>query len=335
MFRINKKIIHKASVKITDIFFHPERKKIQAFVFCVLGATLLWFVNALSKERIEVINYPIEFIYNHKKYTSLQEFPKDIPLNIKGSGWQIMKKALRIRVTPIKYEIKDPLNNPNYILGSTLRADVAKILDDVRLEGILVDTIFIALDQRLNRTFRLALDSSSISLKEGYRLIEPIEIYPDKIALNGPKKVLNELPDPLLVKIKARQINKKITEQAQLEIQHDYAHLVSRDTENIQVMINPTQFITQKKSLIIDIANFPKNSPYSLHRDHRITEISYAFPKKDIGKIRLSDFRIFADFESFRPTDTTVSLVLKSKPAFIKHQDIIFKPRVKLDYEKK
>lgn len=335
MFRINKKIIRKASVKITDIFFHPERKKIQAFVFCVLGATLLWFVNALSKERIEVINYPIHFVYDQKKYTTLKDFPKDIPLSIKGSGWQIMKKVLRIRVTPIRCELKNPLNNPNYILGNNLRANITKILDDVTLEGILVDTIFIAIDQRHNRTFRLAIDSSSISLKEGYRLLDPIVIYPDKVALSGPRKVLNELPDPLSLKIKTRQIGNQITERVKLNIQHQFAELISKDTESIHITISPTLFVTKKTNLIIDIANFPQNSPYSLQRDRRITEIIYSFPEKEINNIRPSDFSIFADFESLRTTDTTVSLVLKNKPDLIKNQDIYFKSRVKLDYDKK
>lgn len=335
MFKLNKKLFFSLSSGVTNLFFHPEKKKIQTFLYCTLGATMLWFLNALSKERTEIINHPVHFVYHHKKFIAVKPFPKEIPISVKGSGWQIMKKVLRIRVKPIRYEIKDPLNSPNFILGSSLKVYVTNVMDGLKLEEILVDTIFMNLDQRIDRTFRIRVDSNSLSLKEGFRVIDPISVYPDKVALNGPRKVLSALPDPLPIEISDRRIDKPFRKKIPLVIKHKHAGLILKDTEKISVSFSPTLFVTKSANLIIDVANFPQGTSYSLHRDHRITEITYTFAQKDLGKVRLSDFRIFADFRTFRVTDTTVALILKHKPAFVRNQDISFRPRVKLDYDGK
>ncbi len=329
----NTRRFRKTTNRFTYILLHLNRKDVQVFLICMGGATLLWFVNALTKDRSEIISYPIEFIYDRKQYVEVKPLPSTIRLAVKGTGWQVLRKILRIRVKPIQYVLENPAQPvKRYILASQLRRNVSALLKEVRLEDILNDTIPIVMDKKISRLLEIELDSINIPLAKGYRINNPITINPKKITFTGPEKMVMALPSPFYLGVEGLVIDNNFEKMIRVNIPTDTHQLIQKNAQEVLVKFGVEAFLQKKHTTIVEVKNFPNKSKFFLKNEHRLLEINYSFAKEDIGKIRLQDFKITADFETFNPRDSSVALTLTAKPELIAEKDIKFKRRIKLDY---
>lgn len=337
MIKKNQGIKRKAITNLSHPLFNLKKKDLKIFMVCVLAATMLWFFNALNRERTEVIAYPIHFKYDKKHYVEVSPLPSKIYLSVKGSGWQIMKKVLRIGVTPIVYELHNPINrNRPYLVASQLRRTINNRVQDVRVEDILTDTISVVMDKYYERDLEVCIDSSAIALKKNHRITSKIHINPTTVKLTGPEKSLRQLSNPFMLSIGNKTISADVAQEVPLHLNITHENIIHKSAKEIEVAFQVTPFIEQKTQLIVNLVNFPTKPRFKLHHKHQKITVTYLFKKEDIGKIRLADFKIVADFKSFRKKDSTVALSLQQKPSFIQKKDIhIHTKRVKLDDEKK
>jgi hypothetical protein len=329
----NTRRTRKTTNRFAYILLHLSRKDVQIFLICVGGATLLWFVNALTKDRSEVISYPIEFIYDRKQYVEVKPLPSTIRIAIKGTGWQILRKILRIRVKPVQYVLENPAQPiKRYILASQLRRNVTESLKEVRLEDILNDTIPIVMDKKASRVIEIELDSINIPLAKGYRINNSITINPKKITFTGPEKMVRALPSPFYLGVEGLVIDDNFEKMIRINIPSDTHKLIQKNTNEVLVKFDIEAFSQQKYTTIVQLKNFPATSKFFLKNEHRLLEVNYSFAKENTSKIRLQDFKIMADFDTFNPRDSSVALTLAGKPQLIAERDIKFKRRIKLDY---
>jgi hypothetical protein len=309
------------------------------YLYCLLGAVMLWFFHALSKPQHQIIEYPIKFEYDDAQYIPIHSLPRTIKIRIKGSGWHVLLKQLGLNTPPIKYVIMQPIHRAKpYILTSILKDNLVKHLGDVTLDEIITQRIPIVMDRKTTRLILLTLNPKHIALAPNHRIVSPILIQPERIAITGPQNLVNQLKNPYLLQLgepdAGNNIRDDFDKKIKIRFHEDQGQFIQPEVSKVKINFKVAEFTTQKAKHIIDLVNFPKKSRFTLHADHRKTEITYTFRKEDIGKVRLSDFKIIADFKSFDSSDSTISLTLRSKPQNVKLEDIHFKPKVKLDYDK-
>ncbi len=307
----------------------------QVFLYCLAGATLLWFLNALYQDLSRDVSFPISFQYNTKKYISLRPLPSRVLLRVRGTGWNILKKYMEfgLNPNPIEYPLDNPLN-VSYITASQLRPYInSEDLDELELENVLIDTIHIAMDHRQNRIVSIAVDSSRIPLAKNYRITSPIHLSPNKVALTGPQKIIEKLPDPIYIKLNTDQLAENYRARIPIRVPVDKPRLITKDEQLVSVNFDVAEYSMRKTNVVINLVNFPRDSNFYLNRNHRKTEVRFVIKKEDILRTRISDFRIVADYRTFRASDSTVALILKNKPRYVKAEDIHMRKRVKLDYE--
>jgi hypothetical protein len=88
----------------------PSKTDYKAIVICLLAAIIFWIMNALNKEGYsEKISFPLQFSYNDSLYIPTQPLPEKISVNVSGNGWNLLRKAFALDITPIKYSISKPL----------------------------------------------------------------------------------------------------------------------------------------------------------------------------------------------------------------------------------
>jgi hypothetical protein len=329
----NTRRLRKTTNRLTYLLWHLNRKDVQVFLVCLVGATGLWFINALTKDRSEVISYPIEFIYDREQYVELKPLPSTIRIGVKGSGWQILRKIFRVRVKPVQY-VLDNQTQPlkRYLLAAQLRRDVASMLKEVRLEEILNDTIPIVMDKKASRVIEIALDSTNIPLAKGYRVRQNIQIEPKKITFTGPEKMIQALPSPFYLAVQGLVIADDFEKMLRIVIPADTHSLIKKNFDEVLVKFAVETFSQQKHTTIVQLKNFPPQSKFFLKNEHRLLEINYSFAKENTSKIRLQDFKVVADFATFSPQDSSVALTLAGKPEWVAEENIQFKRRIKLDY---
>lgn len=311
-------------------------KDLRAFLFCAGIAILLWLFNALGKERTENIDYPIEFEYDQKNYIALKPLPTYISFSVTGNGWQILRKYLGLSLDPVRYEIERPVNrNRPYILGNQLRRNIIKVLQGARLGEVITDTVAIEMDYLRERTIDFQVDSLKVPLAEGYRIVSPITVTPRFAVSRGPESQIKELPIPYFIKLNRGNINQSFSELIDIELNPERFGLVKLDVQSTRVSFEVARYITRTKKMIIDKENFSQDSKFYLARNQRQVKVSFSFPESKGGQIRLTDFKIVADFETFNPKDSTVALEVRRKPSAVESKDIKLPKRVKLSIRDK
>jgi hypothetical protein len=116
--------------------------KVITFISCLLLATALWFMNALSKNYDE----PLKF------YVSYENLPKDkypssytVQVKVNASGYRIMAYKLGINDPNIKLDASQFRHNSYYAF--TAQKHIEKLQeqlgDAVQITGVLPDTLFL------------------------------------------------------------------------------------------------------------------------------------------------------------------------------------------------
>ncbi|TAE71434.1 MAG: hypothetical protein EAZ85_10855 [Bacteroidetes bacterium] len=211
----------------------PERTG--TFLACVLIATLLWIYQNLGQIRTYPIDYPIEFVFDKTNYVSLKSLPKTIKLEVKGSGWQILRKIWGIQTQKIKYNLVFPI--PTYLLNENLRKQASLVVKDVELLDVLTDSLRLDIDKKVKQIIEIKVDSSALDIKKGYEIASPIQIKPKIIAFEGAEKLMKFLSSPYYIKINKKNISESIYENVELKIPQDTNNSIKKDENFIKINI--------------------------------------------------------------------------------------------------
>lgn len=178
----------------------------KAIFICVLAAIIFWIMNALNKEGYsQKISFPLQFSYNDSLYIPTQPLPEKILVNVSGNGWNLLRKAFALDITPINYSISKPLKTRLLNTGS-LTDSLSEYIKDVKINYVVADRFELEFDRKISKDFTVKIDSSNISLKDHYVITSLINVNPRKITLTGPESVLEEMGSMILVKIPTKRL---------------------------------------------------------------------------------------------------------------------------------
>ena len=319
--------------RLAYLLLRIKKQNLQVFLYCFIGATLLWVMNYLNKERAEVISYPIEFVYDRTKYIEIKKLPNTIKLSVKGTGWQILRKMFRVKSKPIRYNIPYPTHpTRSFLLLSQIQKDIADALKDVKVEEIIHDTVHIKMDKKYTRIIEILVDSVTAPLAKNHRITSSIQIKPNLIVFSGPEKMVRTLPSPLILELGSLVIDENFEKNIPINLPLDTNQLIKKNRESVKISFSVSPYLTQSEKVMINLKNFPAKSSFYLSPNRRQIEISYIVDKQDAEKINPQDFKLVADYETFNPRDSSIAIQLATKPKVIKEEDIRFKRRIKLDY---
>lgn len=311
---------------INYLLSHLDTQNLKIFGFCIVIASFLWVFNFLRKERREVVYYPIKFEFNKEKYIPLKPLPTEIPLSVKGSGWQILRKIFRLRIQPISvsvspvYQMKRP-----FLLKDDFATETEKVLKNVRLERIQVDTLPFDMDYRYKRVLKLTVDSLRLNLPKDYRIVSPIKIYPELVAVVGPKKMLKALPNPYLLDMSKVKIKGVLfRENLRVEIQGVPAHLLQQDEKKASISFEMARFVYKNITTEIVIENGAKKRTFPIN-------VQYAIRATDVDKVQATDFILEADWADYHKRNGTVAIKVKKHPSQVLKDDIFFIKRLKIE----
>jgi hypothetical protein len=279
---------------------------------CLMAATTFWFLNALNKDYSTRLSYPIEFEYDDSTYMSVTPLPKKVRLNVSGYGWNLLKKTLQVNIVPLSYRISSPLQ-ARYITGTNLLPFITEQIRDIRINYIVEDTIFFDFDRIATKKVALQVDSLAINLAEGYRLTSPIVLSPAYINFKGPSSLLKALPDSIFVNIPLKGIDENFQEE--IPVNYVQSSLIEPDNTKVKVNFDVASFRKETQLVPVIPVNFPKKD--SLVLANPVLEVSYWLKKEETKPVRPEDFRIIADYTRLNQTDSTITILLEHKPAFI------------------
>ena len=170
------------------------------FFYCFIAGFLIWFFNELNNRSNVSMYYPINFKYDIKEeHIEVLSPPDAIQISINGTGWNLLRNILKINIQAIEYNINNPLKT-KFILSNSLLPSVSQSLENVNLNYIVTDSIFLNIENTMGKELDVLIDSSSISIADGFERVSDFTLSHNKIYIEGPQSIINSLPNTYLLK---------------------------------------------------------------------------------------------------------------------------------------
>ena len=312
-----------------DWFFKPfkrEGKSVwRVFTLCFITAAVFWVFNSLNKTYTTEIDYPISISYDKENYIPVSDLPKKARLEVNGFGWDLLKWSFQFGLEPMIIQPDD------YNFGSIsmlqFKSEIGESLGQVKLNKILSDSLDVNFDSKISKKLALRIDTSSFSIKDGFILRDSMKVKPDSITLTGPKSILDNFKNKILVKVSdnKRVLDSDLNDEVDLEFKSN--PLVNLDRQEVEIFIGIEKI--QKETFVLEIEklNFPDDS-VSIVPQQMSLEVQYQ--KSKIQSISKDSLRASADFQAMNLKDSLIPLKITGLPEGI-YQLLLFQDSVQLN----
>ncbi len=234
--------------------FQFNRTNWKAVALCVLAAVIFWIFNAFNKNYTTNIRFPLRFDYNQERYVPVGALPHQISINVSGNGWDLFRKSVGVRLPDLTIPLDRPLE-VRKIVGSTLPPLFINQVDGLQINYILADTLRLQIDEKDSHRFKLYLDLSKVSFREGFGRISKISIVPDTITLEGPKSLLHQFSDSLMISLPQTILDKAFREELEIVIPHSES--LSRNPPVVTVMFEVGALEIIEANVKVSLINIP------------------------------------------------------------------------------
>lgn len=310
-------------------FFPSNKDKLKVVTLCVLAATTFWFFSALNKsDYTTLVEYPVTFVYPEDSTYVLEALPQHVLVEVRGGGWNLLRKTLLLDTPPVEIELEDPINT-RYVTGQSLSQQITEQLGEVQLDNVVTDTLFFRIDRAAEKEMYVALDSSSIRLEDSYQITSSISLSVGRATVIGPQTILKDLNDTLYITLPEQDISENYRQDISLE--YSSSNLVSILPEAVEVSFEVAPFDMVSRSVEVTGQNFPEDSSLQILPNR--VNVSFWIQDRYIDLIQDYDFEVVVNLRSLNLEDSTITPVLESYPKFAR--DITISPRkVRVQYAK-
>lgn len=285
----------------------------KAISLCLLAASTFWFFNAMNDDHTADISYPIEFIYDQEKYVPVEELPEKVRLNASGYGWNLLRKTLKLNRTPVTVDLQE-LNSTKFVTAGELLPILKTQLDDIRVNYVLQDTLYLTFDKVITREFPVRIDTSGLNLAEDHRVTSKISVEPKTVKVTGPSSYVKGLSkDSFYVKVPEETIDSDFNEE--IEAEFNLAPLARVEPDEVTVSFKVERFEQEALEVEALLKNFPPDS--SVMPETKKIEVVFLVKEQDIPQLRQNTPEVILDLKRIQ-SDSTIKPVLRRKPGFVK-----------------
>jgi hypothetical protein len=306
--------------EISD-YFQVEKlrndKRIVVFTICLLIATVLWFLNALSKDYSTEIAYPVKFINPPRNQFVSGEMPSKLELKVEAHGFILFRHKLSLSFSPLVLNISDITKDLTSVSG-TYTIQTSNLINrisnqmskEITIEGIQPQYFSITLDSMATKSV-LVSPSVQLNFKPQYKIKDKIGVYPERISIMGPAALL----DTLNVLFTETRVFEKL--EADIERIVSVEHPANTEITPGKVTLKiPVEKSTEKE---LKIPVHIKNKPDGLTIKFFPSEIKITFliGLSEFGKISSSQFTAVIDYNNINSETTSIKVNIENKPANI------------------
>jgi hypothetical protein len=290
--------------------FRFDRTNWKAVALCLVAATVFWFFNALNKEHTATISYPIEFQYDQAKFIPVKSLPSKVGLNLTGSGWDLLRKSLGFKVTPLQFSLEKPAETKK-IPPATVLPLAAVQLGQIKVNHVASDTLLISIEPKSTRNIKLAINPGHLRFELGYGISGPLTISPDSVMIEGPLSLIQEFPDSLVLAFPPGRISQDVKTEVDLSAPND-ALMIKPLTATVQFEVSELEDITRSVKVIILPA-----APYRYQSSADSLTVKLRLPGKLKGSLTNAfGFVAVVDLRALDPGVSKVAPSIKGIPDF-------------------
>ncbi len=304
--------IRKISLALAQYLAPLRRANWKVILLCVTTAATFWFFRALNKIYTTRISYPVELIYNRDSLIALKDPPEEIPINVTGGGWQLLKKTISVDVEPVLIKPDNPVQT-HFFTAANLLPIFSSQLKDLNINYIATDTIYFKIEPFKKRKLCIKLDSSNIHLKENFFITSNLFLEPDSVTFRGPVSLVDKLPEIFKVALSDKNIDSRYDEELSLDLFS--SSMIKKTPEVIHIKFDVEEYIDQTAKLNIEQVNFPYDSTAFILNS--TVDATFKLQRSFRNKLKPDDFLLFADLNNMHAADSTITIEVMDQPDYI------------------
>jgi hypothetical protein len=303
---------------------------LKVVVLCILAATTFWILNALNKDNYNtIVDYPIQWEFDRENFIPVKPLPTSIQIQISGNGWDLLRKYFNLNEPAFSIILAEP-SSKKYILTSELKRPLGEFITPTQLQGLLEDSIHFQIDQIVNKSLSLVLDTTGYSLAKNIEIDGEVSFNPKKITLKGPSSVLESFDGKFPVILNESKIDSRFSKKIPLELDKKLEELIQITQTETEVNFEVIRFLEGNKRLKVKKINFPRT--VSLENEELTPMITYLVDERKVGELKDMEFEAILNYVNRNREDSTITISLNPKPSYLK--DLKIEPsQVKLKYE--
>lgn len=287
-------------------------KRVVVFSVCLLIATTLWFLNALSKEYTTTLAYPVKFIEAPAGRFIANKLPTKLELNVDAHGFTLLRHKFSLSLTPIILNISSLIKNveesPNgYRINSNKLSRLVsnQISNEITLKGIQPEVFFIKLDSLKTKTVSVK-PNIDLAFSPQYHLKEQVILSPSKVEITGPAAILDTIFS-LTTESKTFE-ELESTVNTTLKIIHPEKTMLKTQFANLKI---PVEKFTEKEMTIpIRIINKPENVKMKLFPSE--IKLTVLVGLSEFENINASAFDVFVDYSNIKAETKDLKVIVNS-----------------------
>lgn len=292
-------------------------KRIAVFSICLLIATSLWFLNALSKNYNTTVSYPIKFVNPPKNQFLANQPPNKFEFNVEAYGFTLLRHKLSLSFSPIVLNLSNitkdlESNQGEFTIYSKnlIRKISDQVSSEISITDIQPEVFKIVLDSLRTKTVPVRINLST-SFKPQFNLKYPVSAVPNMIKITGPSAVLDTI---FAINTRHKEFH-KLDASFEKTVELEFPEQISISPEKVNLKIDVERFTEKELKIPIKVLNKPENVSIKLFPSE--TKILFTIGLSEFDKIKPADFNAYVDYNSIESGIDNLTVKIDKNPGFI------------------
>lgn len=287
-----------------DPFFGEERSYWRAVTACFLVASTFWLLNALNKTYTTRITYPLTWRYDESRFIPVQPLPTEVPVNVTGRGWKLLRRQLLLDVKPAELTLSTPAAT-RYLTARALRPALQQAMEGLQYNYLLSDTLWVELDQLVSRRLPLGLSPAT----DGAALPYDARFEPATVVFRGPASKVAALPSPYPVHLPQAPAG---SSAGDMQVPIGGPELVQTNVQDVRVRLLRRPVVTVPVDVVPELLDAPPGHTYRF--TPATVRVRLQFFPQDTARFLPEQVRVQLHYGQFSNQDSSLRPFLAEKP---------------------
>ncbi|HMP98326.1 MAG TPA: hypothetical protein PKC24_01005 [Cyclobacteriaceae bacterium] len=291
--------------------FRINTRNWKAILLCFFAGIVFWLFNALNKNYTTNISIPVEIAFDEEHFVAVEPLPAEVRINLTGVGWAIFRRSIGLNLPPLSITLEQP-HLVRKIVGSSLPGVFSSQLNDLQINYIITDTLYLHIERIVEKKLRLLVHADSLNIKEGHKLISEISITPEQVNIVGPQNMINELGGAIQLDIQKKNIDRDFNER--ISISRNINSQLKANPEYAQVSFEVIEFVDLDLTLTLNWQNLPTRLRALQATDE--VEARFNLRKDKVDEFRENPPQALIDYRNVKANQQKIVPQISTLPAY-------------------
>ncbi len=297
----------------------PVNRSIVIFLICLVIATIIWFLNALSKDYQTTVDHPVAYTDIPVSRFIANNPPARLILKVGGQGFSLMKYRLTASFSPIGLNVSRLMAEtpptqagvtvvPEERIRSIVSAQISKELQLLSVSPSLITLDFDTLAIR-----KVPVGSRlELGFKPRYDLVGRLAFRPSYVTVTGPALVLDAIDTVFTVPYVFKNLESSFSQEVQLSIPRQT--VVEPARVSLSAVID--EFTEKTMRVPVWVENQPPDLRIRLFPNE--VEVRFMTGLKAFALIKPEDFHLSVSWDQAQAESTLLKIRISKQPATVK-----------------